>query len=129
MIDTRSQNPNVCTEKIISSGSKIRFLDASVFIESIILAPVYQYVIQMLFEDNNWQNIYISKLYHDKLKFSIILATAITKFNESKLNKYLINEATRRYGPPFDWYDKNRETLIDAKESLAKIKQLKRNLN
>jgi hypothetical protein len=29
----------------------------------------------------------------------------------------------------FNWYDKNRETLIDAKESLAKIKQLKRNLN
>jgi len=29
----------------------------------------------------------------------------------------------------FDWYDKNRETLIDAKESLAKIKRLKRSLN
>jgi hypothetical protein len=29
----------------------------------------------------------------------------------------------------FDWYDKNRETLVDAKESLAKIRQLKRNLS
>lgn len=29
----------------------------------------------------------------------------------------------------FNWYDKNRETLIDAKDSLAKIQQLKRNLS
>jgi hypothetical protein len=95
---------SVCSEKVISSGSKIRFLDASVFIESLTSSPVYQYVIQMLFEDDNWQNVYISKLYDERLIFYITLAKKITQFNESELNSYLINDATRRYGPPTLFY-------------------------
>jgi len=98
---------DVCSEKITPSGSKIRFIDASVFMENITVAPIYQYVIEMLFENDNWQYVYIGKLYNDKLKYSIVLATAITEFNESKLNKYLINDATRRYGPPTLFYGCN----------------------
>lgn len=98
---------DVCCEKITISGSKVRFLDASVFIESLTSPPVYQYVIQMLFEDDNWQNVYISKLYDERLKFYIILAEEITQFDESKLNSYLINDVTRRYGPPTLFYGCN----------------------
>lgn len=81
----------------LKSGAKIRF----VICECKLAKPtIYQYVVSMLFSNNNWQRIFISSLYSSFAKLFIDLSIQINN-PEHFQSIYLAKRAREKYGQEF----------------------------
>ena len=78
----------------LKSGRKIRFITSVVRVSEI--ETIYQYVVDMLFQCNNWERVYCSHLYDDRFKFFLTLSKRITS-PERFENIYLAKQAKKKY--------------------------------
>lgn len=81
----------------LKSGTRLRLI-ASECIASKLSAPIYQYIVDMLFPDNNWERVYVSQLYDDKwtffLHFNNVCKKKVLRFD----NIYLAKRAREKHG-------------------------------
>lgn len=80
---------------LLRSGSKIRVGSIVVFIAN---EYIYQYEVEMLFRNNNWQCIFVSKLYEEQFRFFLIVQKYIDKSKKNFKVTKLTKRAREKYG-------------------------------
>jgi len=81
---------------VLKSGRKIRMVASAC---TLVNPPAYQYIVDMLFGDNNWERVYVSRLFDrtNILKFLIIFRKNVDKAERFE-NIHLAKMAKEKYG-------------------------------
>ena len=83
---------------ILSNGSYARIIGSDCIC---LKETIYQYVVDLLFPGNNWQRIWVSKLYYDRWEMLLEVERYIRSSRADFEAVYLVKKARGKYGQEY----------------------------